>query len=159
DGQQVKLVYEPQLPFGARLLEAVVNGRKTDVEIRHFPEEDQAHLEIKIPTGSSHCRVSFAGGVSIMLKQLRPQLGEVGSGMKIRSIKWSSNVLSVDADVSSAAETTFQLNTPLRIADVKGATINSVSAEVYELTIRPHLSPESFPAYQSSEIEIVFTSR
>jgi len=159
DGQPLKLVYEPRIPFGARLTKADLNGHSVRAEVRHFPEEDQAHLEIDVPSGSSHCLLRFAGGVSIIPPAHSLQIGDVSTGLKITNLKWSNNTLYIDADFSSAIETTFQLKTPLKIAAAKGATMQAISNDSYELSVRPATSSESRSAYSSSKIEVAFANR
>jgi hypothetical protein len=159
DGQPVKLVYEPRIPLRARLTKVDLNGHTVKGDVRHFPEEDQAHLEIDVPSGSSHCQLRFSGGVSI-IPQVHPlQIGDVSTGMKVTGLKWSDNTLHIDADFFSATETTFQLKTPLRIAAAKGATVRPISDDSYELTVKPAMSPESRSAYESSKIEVSFANR
>jgi glycogen debranching enzyme len=159
DGQPVNLVYDPRLPLGARLIEGDENGHKLKAEIRHFPGEDQAHLELEVPTGSSHCRLRYAGGVSIIPSQHLPQIGDASTAMRITNLNWSGNALRINADISSVTETTFQLKTPLKVANIKGATIHSMPDDIYELTVEPAARPLSNQGYEPSEIEVTFANQ
>ena len=151
----MQLMYEPHLPLGARLIEADEEGHRIKEEIRHFPEEDQAHLEMEVPTGSSHCHLRFAGGVSIIPNQHLPQIGDTSTEMKITHLNWSGNVLHIDADFSSFAKTAFQLKTPLKVTNVKGAAIRSLSDGLYELTVQPAQGNRD---YKPSEVAVTFAN-
>jgi hypothetical protein len=156
NGKPVKILYEPRLPLGARLARADVDGHAVGVEARHFPEEDQAHLEIEAPPGSSHCHLQFVGGVSLILKSRPLEISNISTGMKITNLKWSNNTLSITADIFSAGENTILLRTPLKVVGATGATVRLISDETYKLTVPFSTLGEDQPTYKRSAIEITF---
>jgi hypothetical protein len=157
DGPPVRLLYQPHLPLGAHLTEVDVNGRTVKADMRQFPSEDQAHLEIEVPAGSVHCLLRFTGGASILPQPDQLQVGSESTGMKIRSVKWSGQSLLVDGDFSTSTDTVFELKTLLRVIRAHGAMVRALKEGIYELTVQPANLPESRSGYRFSQIKIDFT--
>jgi hypothetical protein len=156
DGRPVKLLYEPELPLGAQKIEAEVHGRVVNADVLHFSEEDQAHLEINVPSGSVHCLLRFLGGVSIILPPTLPQLGDASTGMKINSVKWSDHVLHIDADLATSTGTSFEIKTPFNAVRAEGAVLRSLAEGLYELTADAPPLSEREAAYRHVELKIEF---
>jgi len=155
-GGPVKILFDPQLPLGARLMETDIDGHAANSEIRHFPEEDQAHVLIEAPTGSSHCHLHFVGGISLILNHPQPQLGDTSAGMKIKNLKWSNNVLAIQADVISTSNNSFWLRSSLKINGSKGIAFRPISDDTYQLTVPPLMEKEDHPGYKPAEFEVDF---
>ncbi|MBV8673189.1 MAG: hypothetical protein JOZ33_07120 [Acidobacteriaceae bacterium] len=159
DGQPVRLLYKPRLPLGARIVGAEVNGRSVRVDVHHFPEEDQAHLELEVPVGSTHCVLRLSGGVSVILPRNDPQLGDGSAGMKLRNVKWSNHALLLDADVSTSAGASFEVKTPLKAIRAEGANLRAIAAGLYKLTLPAPTPAEDRSGYRRSQIRIEFAEK
>ncbi len=154
-GKPVTLLFEPRLPLGAKLVTADVKGRASNVDVRHYPGEDLAHIEIQAPSGSSHCHIHFVGGVSIIPHQNVPQVGDQSTGVKITNLQWSGNILSMKGDVLAADKTAFQIKTPWKIISAKGASVRQSQDGTYELMFLPS-AQDQHPGYRSSQVDIIF---
>ncbi len=158
-GSLADILFEPQIPLGARILGADFAGHAVPVSPDLFPEDEHAKVEIQAPSGTSHCRIRFAGGVSLILKQPQPQLGDPSTGMKVTSLDLRNQTLSIDADVNSGGNATFLIQTPWKIATLKGATIRQLSDSSYEVTMQRSSALPSPLGYARSHAEITFANK
>ena len=158
-GTSARMVFEPQLPLGAHLLSAEFEGRPVTTDPEVFPEDEHAKVEIEAPTGTSHCRLRFAGGVSLILTQPAPHLGDPSTDMKLTNIRLQNQTLSIDADVNRAGNATFRMRTPWIITTVKMATIRSLSNSSYEVTMYGPSAPTNSLGYAHTHVEINFADK
>jgi glycogen debranching enzyme len=155
-GAPVKILFEPGLPLGARLVNADTDGHAANAVIQHFPEEDRAHLEIDAPSGVSHCHLRFVGGASLILNHHPPQLGDTSTGLKITNLQRSDNTLLIKTDIFSTGDHSFQVRTASKITGAQGAAIKSISDDIYELTVPPAPAGEDQPGYKTYNVWITF---
>ena len=164
EGSPASILFEPQIPLGARILSADFEGAGSGghgvpVSPELFPEDEHAKVEIQAPSGTSHCRIRFAGGVSLILKQPRPQLGDPSTGMKVTSLDLRNQTLSIDADVISGGNATFLIQTPWKIATLKGATVRPLSDVSYAVTMQGTAALTNPTGYARSHAEITFAEK
>ena len=156
DGSPAAIAFEPQIPLGAHLSGAEFDGHSMAADAEQFAEDAHAKLEIHAPSGTSHCHITFSGGVSLILPQYAPRIGDPGTGLKVTGIHLQGRQLSVDADVNSAGGSSFRIRTPWREVAVKGATIQSLPNHLYEVQIQKPSSLKNESRYASTHIEINF---
>jgi glycogen debranching enzyme len=153
-GQPIKLIYEPRIPLGARLLNCDIDGRHVNCDTRGFSAEEQVHLDAEIPSGTSHYSVRFVGGVSLTLPKASLQLGDQSSQIKITNIKWADDNLHINADIPLHTASTLQLITPLSINKVSGASVFSISTDRYKVSLKPSTKLKERAGYTSSQLQI-----
>ncbi len=159
DGLPVKIVFEPQIPDGADEIKAEFEGHALAAVTELFSEDEHVKVEVEAPSGVSHCHVQFAGGVSVIDKQIAPQLGDSSVGMKITDLHLRNRTLFVDADVNAMGNATFVIQTPWKIGAFKGTTIRTLPNLRYEVTLQPSSEhPGSF-GYAPTHAEISFTDK
>ena len=159
EGSPASILFEPQIPLGARILSADFDGHPVSASPELFPEDEHAKMEIQAPSGASHCRIRFAGGVSLIQIQPSPQIGDRSTGMKISRLDLQNQIMSIDADVNSAGNATFQIRTPWKIATLKGATIRQLSDASYEVTMQRTSAAVNSMGYAPSHVEITFVEK
>jgi hypothetical protein len=159
EGTSARILFEPQLPLGAHLLSAEFEGRPVTADPELFPEDEHVKLEIEAPPGTSHCRLRFAGGVSLVLTRPTPHLGDPSTDMKLTSLHLQNQVLSIDADVNSAGNSTFRMRTSWKIATLKGATIRPLSDVSYEVTMQRPSAPTNSLGYAHTHVEITLADK
>jgi len=159
EGSPANILFEPQIPLGARIVSADFDGRPITASPELFPEDEHAKVEIEAPSGASHCHIRFVGGVSLILPQPSPQLGDRSTGLKITRLDLQNRTLSVDADVISAGNAAFLIRTPWKIATLKGATIRPLSDASYEVTMQRTSAPADPIGYGRAHAEITFTDK
>jgi glycogen debranching enzyme len=159
EGSPAKILFEPQIPLGARVVSADLEGHPIPASPEVFPEDEHARVEIEAPSGTSHCHIRFTGGVSLILAQPSPQVGDPSTGLKLTKLNLQNQILSIDADVSSAGNAAFIIRTPWEIATLKGATIRPLSDASYEVTMQRAPAPANPIGYARAHAEITFTDK
>jgi hypothetical protein len=129
------MVFDPELPLGARLLRAEFQGHKIDAKSEIYPGDEHIKVTLALPPGASHCHLKFTGGVSVSLPPsvLRP--GDPSTNLKLVAVRLSGNELSIDADVHPQGNATLFLKTPWPISAEQGSTIFSVSDNEYRVEL------------------------
>ena len=79
--------------------------------------------------------------------------------MKVTSLDLRNQTLSIDADVNSGGNATFLIQTPWKIATLKGATIRQLSDSSYEVTMQRSSALPSPLGYARSHAEITFANK
>jgi glycogen debranching enzyme len=159
EGSPASIQFEPQIPLGARIVTADFDGRPVAASPELFPEDEHAKMEIEARSGTSHCHVRFAGGVSLILTQPSPHLGDSSTGLKLTKVNLQNQVLSIDADVSLGGNAAFLMQTPWKIATLKGATSRPLSDTSYEITMQRPSAPADRNGYARVNAEISFTEK
>ena len=128
-----------------------------------FSTDEHAKLTLKVPPGTSHCHLSFKGGVSILLNRPQLRVGDPSSELKIVNIHLRSQELSIDADVHTAGGSKLKIRTPWKIAAHRGAMIHSLPNDEYEVEIMrsslPESSADSLSGYTRTHSELTFDIR
>ncbi len=155
-GSTAAVAFQPEIPLGAHLLGAEFQGRTVTVHTSESAADEHAQLEIEAPPGASHCHLRFQGGVSIIPSRDVPHLGDPSTGMKITHVSFGQRVLSVDADVNSSGNAAFRVQTPWKIAGVKGGAVRSLSDALYEITMQRPSMPGNLFGYAHAHVEIAF---
>jgi glycogen debranching enzyme len=159
EGTSARILFEPQLPLGAHLLSAEFEGRPVTADPELFPEDEHAKVEIEAPSGTSHCRLRFAEGVSLILTRPAPHLGDSSTDMKLTSLHLQNQILSIDADVNLAGNATFRMRTCWKIVTLKGATIRPLSDVSYEVTMQGPYAPTNSLGYAHTHVEITLADK
>lgn len=135
DGKATKLLFEPEIPLGARLLEAKFEARVVPAETEIFAEDEHAKLTLDIPAGVSHCHLEFKGGVAIIVPAHELHVGDASTGVKLTNLRLQGRTLVLEADVHAQREATFLLRTPWKITALEGAVAVALSDTLYKITV------------------------
>jgi hypothetical protein len=164
-GGPVELVFSPEIPLGAHLLGAVLDGKHLDAQPQQNAQDEHATLTFTVSPGKSHCLVHFEGGVSLSVHNPSPLLGEPSKGIKIISATYKPGSLVVNADVSQDSPVaSIELRTKEKPLRAHGATLSSVSGDTYELIVEPSATAANHPnttpgEYRHTEIAVDFSVR
>ena len=159
EGPATSMSFEPEIPLGAHLLAANYEGRVIDAPVEASPGDAHAKMTLDVPSGVSHCRLSFEGGVSISLPRPILRVGDPSSNLKLISLHLSGNVLSIDADVPTYGSSTLSILTPWKIIAQQGATVHSLRPNEYRIEIAQDLSearPLHPAAYTHAQAVLTF---
>ncbi len=156
DGAVASVVFQPEIPLGARLLSAECEGRTVAASADESAGDQHASMEIEAPPGLSHCRLKFMGGVSVIISLARPHLGDPSSELKITHVDLRQRVLSIDADVNSSGNAAFRIETNWKIAGIKGGTVKPLSSGLYEITMQRAPVAGNLFGYARAHVEIAF---
>jgi glycogen debranching enzyme len=168
-GGPVELVFSPEVPLGAHLRGAELDGKRVDVQTQENAQDEHAKLRFTVPTEKSHCVIHYEGGVSLSVSSPVPLLGEPSKGIKIVSAVYKPGSLLVNADVSQDGPgAPIELRTKEKPLRARGAALRLVSDDTYELIVEPLTAGASNPNsarnptfgdYRHIEIIVDFSAR
>ena len=160
-GGPTELVFAPEVPLGAHLSGAELDGKHVDVQTQQNAQDEHANLQFTLPPGKSHCLISYEGGVSLSAGSPAPLLGEPSKGIKIISVAYKPGSLLVNADVSQdGSASTIELRTNEKPLRAHGAELKSVAKSTYKLNVDPSTSGGSSPTeYRHIQIVVDFSGR
>jgi len=137
-GNPVDLLWAPEIPLGAHLSGAELDGKSINVQREEHAQDTHAILNFKVPNGKSRCLIRYEGGVLLSVSEASPLVGEPSKQIKITSVAYKPASLVVDADVSSdAPNATIELRTDQKVLKVRGAKLTLISGGVYDLVVDP----------------------
>jgi glycogen debranching enzyme len=168
-GGPIELVFSPEVPLGAHLRGAELDGKRVDVQTQENAQDEHAILKFIVPPGKSDCLVRYEGGVSLNVSSPVPLLGEPSKGIKIISAAYKPGSLVVNADVSQDGPgAPIELRTKEKPLRARGAGLRLVSDDRYKLIVEPltaganTANPAPNPApgdYRHIEIIVDFSDR
>jgi glycogen debranching enzyme len=135
-GGPVALLFAPEVPLGAHLQGAELDGKHVDAQVQENAQDEHANLRFAVSSGKSHCLLRYEGGVSLSVSSPVPLLGEPSRGIKIISAAYKPASLVVKADVSQDGSA-IELHTKEKPLRVRGAELRLVSNGTYELRVEP----------------------
>lgn len=158
-GSSVDLLWAPQIPLGAHLSGAELDGKSIDVRLEENAQDTHATLNFKVPQGKSHCLIRYEGGVLLSLSGAAPLLGEPSQRIKLTSVAYKPAGLVVGVDVSrDAPNSSIELRTEQKVLKVRGAKISQISDGVYDLLVNPVTYSET-GGYGHTEILVDFVAK
>ena len=152
-GDPIHLIYSPEIPLGSKLNGARWNGKSIHARLEQRDEDSHATIDVDLPHGTSQITIGYSDGVSLVLPQVQPHLGDPSRAMKLISIHLNGSTYTIDTQVDSSQSSNFQLRTDRKVVAVHGATWKPLSADTYDLTVPP--SDTSQPSHSYHAVEIV----
>lgn len=144
-GDPIHLIYSPEIPLGSKLKGATWNGKPIHARLEEHSQDAHATVDQELPHGTSHIALNYSGGVSLVMPQVQPLVGNPSRAMKLIGVKLNGSIYTVDAQVDSTQASHFQLRTDRKVVAVQGASWKALSANTYDLTVattdsfnRPH---------------------
>jgi hypothetical protein len=134
-GAPTALLFNPQIPLGARLLSADLDGRKVDASEENSGSDEHARVSLSVPVGRGRLHLRFAGGVTLSVRPQWLRVGSASTAPKIVDVRLDGKQLAIEADVSSAQDAVLELRTPWAIAADSGGSLRPVGEDRYELRI------------------------
>ncbi|HEY7638768.1 MAG TPA: hypothetical protein VH814_03505 [Steroidobacteraceae bacterium] len=154
-GAPVRLAFDPELPLGATVRSAHLDEREIAASLVQHAQDAHAHVEIDVPRGDSVLRIAYRGGVAIVPAPARPVLGERSQAMKIVGVSLKDRVYAIEMDHVAAVPARFELRTPWKIANVRGAKFSATAPSSYAFEIEA--APDAAQrAYHRSKILVTF---
>ena len=157
DGAPVRMSFDPELPLGATLRGARVDGREIAATVAQHPQDTHAHTEFDLPRGDMVLSIGYAGGVAIVPVIPHPVIGNGSRAMKVLGVSLKDRVYTIELDHLAAESTRFELRTPWKIEDVRGAKFAALGPASYRLEVDASPS-KGADAYRRSEVIVTFAS-
>lgn len=152
NGEPFEAEFAPELPLGAKVMGARYNGKPVPSQPDNGPSESAARVVVNVPHGNGVLDLSFAGGIEIIPETTRPRLGDSSSNIHVVSARLSGAHFAIDADVPSAHESHFVLQTSWKLLQATGAALAQISPDRAELTFSPE--PSASEPYRRVHVEI-----
>jgi hypothetical protein len=154
-GDAVHLIYSPEIPLGSMLKGARWNGKEIHARLEEHAQDAHVKVDLELPHGTSHVTLKYSGGVSLVLPQVHPQIGDPSRAMKLIGVKLNGSTYTIDAQVDVAEASTFQLRTTRKVVAVHGAAWKAISADTYDFTVPPTDDTSHAPhSYHATEIVV-----
>ena len=147
-GPPISFDFEPQIPLGARLLGADVNGSSAPAAAMQTAQDEHAKLSLTAGSGLTRVIVRYNGGVRIAPVESAPLAGDSSVNLKLISAALVAGNLKLNAYASDAAHAAIDLFTPMTISAVQGADLTRTGEGRYRLVFRlPGRAQSRAPAY------------
>lgn len=157
-GMPVNLTFDPEIPLGARLLSAQLQGRRTHATVERHAQDTHARVEFNLASGDELLTLNYTGGIRILPEVSWPDIGEPSQGVKITKVNLQGQTYTVDYDYVPAAGASFELQTPWTIRNVQGATFTRSSSTRYKLEAIVPPKDKSTTSYQHGQVRATFAS-
>jgi glycogen debranching enzyme len=157
-GSPVQLSFSPQIPLGAHLRDAEVDGKPVNARLDAHAQDTHAAVTFTLPKGKSQCLIRYEGGVSVSVKQPDPLVGESSKAIKLTAVTYNSSNLVLNADIPRTQSlSTIELRTDEKPLQAHGAQLTPISPGLYDLTVDPVAKEmdQAGPAAEFSRIKIV----
>lgn len=154
-GDAVHLNYSPAIPLGTQNIISRINGRKLAAHVEKYGEEQHVNLQVDIPRGASDITLHYDDEIGVVMPVKEPLVGEASSTMKLTSLGFEKNTLTLEVDVTGTQANTVKLITRRTIKSVSNASFEKLSNDAYELGIVPSKTAKD-DAYHHEHVEVVF---
>ncbi len=157
-GAPVEIAFRPEVPLGATITSAFVNGTPSSISAKQYPQEEDAEVQFQARRGITLCRIAYTGGVTLMPEFAQPSIGAKSHNLKIVSATLSQHELHMVAYVSDAGHNTILLRSPWRPQAPSGATLEDAGHDLYRLQLQGGTSaPRACCGYQEAHVSVRFT--
>ena len=156
EGVPVEIVFDPEIPFGAKLRSTQLGNRSIAATIEQHSQDTHAKVKFNLPHGNATLTIGYAGGVAIITDPPQLMIGETSKAIKITGVNLRDRVYTVDFDYLPSAVSSFDLRTPWKIKDAQGATFEAIAPAVYRLTVSVHAQEKEPHAYQHGKATVTF---
>jgi hypothetical protein len=157
-GPPVEVVFDPEIPLGARLRRALLENHSIAARFEPQAEDSHASVEFRLPHGDTTVVIEYSAGVAIQPPLPTPMLGNASQAVAITKVNLRGSVYTVDFDYLTSVPGSFDLRTPWPIKNVTGASFEAVSRGCYRLTPSVHSQPEDEHSYQHGQVQVTFRS-
>lgn len=157
DGSPVKMSFDPELPLGATVRSARVDQREISATLVAHSQDSHARVTFDLPRGEAKVSISYTGGVAIVPPVPRPVVGESSRAPKIVGVHLKDGAYTIELDHLTTEPTRFELRTPWKITEVRGAKFEAIAPSSYALNIDAAPSGKA-GAYRRSTVVVRFAS-
>jgi hypothetical protein len=154
-GAPVGLEFDPQIPLGARLVSASLNGHVVSVHVQTNPHDWHADLKLTVPEGESQIVLHWRDGVAVVMPPPTPLLGQPSTGAKLTSISFADNALHIGIDREPSTNTELEIRTDRPDAMAGTSKLEKLGPDRYKLMI-PRATEHLSSGYQHEDVAVRF---
>jgi Mannosylglycerate hydrolase MGH1-like glycoside hydrolase domain len=135
DGPAIDLDFSPNLPVGARLIDARLDGAPVEARLTQAAQETRAHVALHIAPGRRRCVLRYAGGVSVVPIIDSPQAGDASREPRVVAFRLDGAALRARIDVRADGRpaAAFDLATAWRPIAVDGGSVRTLGPDRYRI--------------------------
>ena len=152
EGAPVAIVCAPEIALGARLRGARLGDHPIAATIEEHPQDTHARLAFNLPHGDTLVTIAYTGGVSIVSSPSNVSVGDSSKTIKITGTSLLGRIYKVDFDYLPSTGAAFEVRTPWKIENAQGATFQTISPDLYRLTINASAREGEPPPYQHGQV-------
>jgi glycogen debranching enzyme len=161
-GAPVRILFGPEIPFGARLKTSWLGGKEVKADLEENSEDTHARIEFDAAHGNTDLSLSYSGGVAIIPDAPAFAVGDSSKAIKITGVKRKGNVYTVSFAYRLSVMNGFDLRTAWPVKEVKGATIDTISSNLYRVKViapdRGEKNEQESEAYRQGETALTFVT-
>lgn len=135
-GPPVRIDFDPQIPLGAHLIGADVNGVSTPVKITRTAQDEHAMIGLAAGAGLTRAVIRYAGGVRLVPVETPPRPGDRSVNLKLVSATLGGGALKLAAYGIDSDHNEIDVLTPMKILSIEGADISQIGKDRYRLRLR-----------------------
>lgn len=155
-GAPFSLNFAPTLPLGAALERVEVNHHAARATVAQDLRDTVANVNIEVLHGSNEVRLILHGGISIMVKNPTPLLGEPSHGVRIIDVSLVGDVLKITADIPADRGSAIDIATGWSVVKAVGASIDVLAPQLDRLTFQARSEGANVDHYQRVEASVQF---
>lgn len=155
-GGPVKILFAPEIPLGAKLGRAQLQGRPIKAILEPHAQDTHARIEFDLPHGKAALTIEFTGGVAIQSETEPVMIGDPSRAIQITDVSLHGSVYTVNFNYRPSSVNTFAIRTPWRVKDVQGATCKPTLQDWYELTVSAPAQTNDKSSYRTGEVRVSF---
>ena len=153
-GAPLALEFSPEIPLGAQLTSAAINGNKVQATPINTQQDSHAKISVQLAEGTTHCVINYRGGVLLSVPRKALALGDQSRGVKVIRVERQKNSLVIEADVASSSESVIYLRTREKIGKTTGAELRPSADGAYDIVIPRTPNSTPAPTYAHAIIEV-----
>ena len=157
-GAPVAMLFDPEIPLGARLRNALLDDRPVAALLEPNLEDTHVRLELTVPHGGTRLEIVYQGGVAIVPAPPRPEIGDSSEAIKVTGVSLAGRLLTLELDHPTSTACAFELRTPWVISSEQGATMETVSPGHYRFTVGALTTAGAPGAYQHAKVTVAFAA-
>ena len=154
DGAPARMVFDPEIPFGAQISGARLDGRPVAATAEGHEQDDHARVEFDLPHGSTSLTLSYRGGVAMIPDPPQLMVGEPSRAIKITGVHRDGLVYTVDFEYLPSLPSSFNVRSSWRLEKVEGATVQAPAPTLYRFTVSAAANQP--PRYQHGKVVMTF---
>jgi glycogen debranching enzyme len=153
-GAPFSLNFAPALPLGAVLERVEVNHHAARAAVAQNPRDTVANLNVEVLHGITEVRLILHGGISIIVANSSPLLGEPSHGVRIIDVSLVGDDLKITADIPIDRSSSIDMATDWPVVKAVGATVDEITPQLDRLKFQGRSEDANVDHYQRVEASV-----
>ena len=155
-GAPMKISFAPEIPLGAKVGQARLQNQSIAATLEKHSQDSHVRVEFTLPHDNVVLTIEYAGGVALQPELPPVMIGDESRAVEITKVNLREGVYTLDFDYLASAGASFEMHTPWRIENVRGATIEALSHDWYRLRVAVPPREKAKHTYEHGEVQVIF---